>query len=1217
MKKVIFTFAFLVIALCCDLQLKAQDKLVVPAGYQVQTWIDNIGYWQNMAKLGLVPVEPLHRVAPAHYTGSKVWAKGVLIADSPDIPVTTDATTTQSENSTVVSKVNKLEVLNSNNSTPEPSNGSVYGADYYYSLDGAETWEGSKQGAGTSNSGDPAACINLSGRYFVGYITNGGDQGVSYTDDRGLTWHTSIASNAGSSFNILDKNHLWVDNGPASPYQGNLYDGWMHNSGSPAPIHVARSIDNGASWEPDQDVSAGANAGHHNQGVNIKTGPNGEVYVCWAVYDGWPADEKAIGFNKSTDGGISYGTAIRAINNIRGIRNSGVSKNQRTNSFPSMTVDLSNGPRHGWIYIVWTNHGVPGVNSGNDIDCYMIRSTDGGTTWSAAIRINQDPSGQGKQHYFPWICCDQTSGELSVVFYDDREVTSSQCETYMAYSDDGGSTWTDMKVSDVSWTPSPIPLMATGYMGDYLGIDAYDGKVYPTWTDNRLGYCMTYVSPIDLVIPKSTIIYNGNQINDATYGNGNGKMDFGETELLDLTMQNTGTLAADSVWVTLQCSSPYITITDSTEFYGHFDIGQSITKNDAYQFNVSNNIPDGTLVEFTTRSVDSQDTVTYSHFYIEAHAPAVTILSMAIHDPNGNNNGQLDPGETATIDILTQNTGEFDAVDAVSELTSSNPFCEILTPTINLGTLAPGQTVHALFNVQVNAWAAIGTATTLHNYVHSIYDDDNKDFVTKIGLIVEDWETGDFTKFPWTFNGDAPWVIVTHPGPVFEGTYSSGTGHILDSQTSGLVLQYDVMYDDTISFWRKTSTQILSDNLKFFIDSNNVGSWNGVKDWVRIAVPVLAGPHTFTWKYEKDPVGSGNADSVWVDFIVFPPESITNIFAGDDAAVCAGSAYQLKALAVNYDSLYWSTSGTGVFSDPNIADPIYTPSAQDITAGSVTLTLQAFEAGVLKQSDDLLLTIVPAPMASAGPDATVCSQSTFAISGANASGYQTLLWSTSGDGTFSDPTLVNPVYKPGPQDVVNGTARLFLNLTGDPVCGTVSDSLDLTVLAAPVVNLGQDTSICANKTYTLDATTAGASSYLWLPSGATTATIVVDSTGVGLGTQAYIAEVTGTNGCVGTDTVNVTYKDCTGIPVLQDVEFNIFPNPNPGVFTIQGSSSAKEILNIVIINAAGQPVYTLDKMDVFGNFSRKMDLSQLSAGTYLMQISGSTGMLIRKLVIRK
>jgi hypothetical protein len=61
---------------------------------------------------------------------------------------------------------------------------------------------------------------------------------------------------------------------------------------------------------------------------------------------------------------------------------------------------------------------------------------------------------------------------------------------------DGGDTWEDFRVSDVAFTPSPIPGLAASYMGDYLGISARGGMVYPVWPDNRNGYIQSFVSPL-------------------------------------------------------------------------------------------------------------------------------------------------------------------------------------------------------------------------------------------------------------------------------------------------------------------------------------------------------------------------------------------------------------------------------------------------------------------------------------------------------------------------------------------------------------------------------------------------------------------------------------------------------------------------------------------------------------------------------------------------
>lgn len=913
--------------------------------------------------------------------------------------------------------------------------------------------------------------------------------------------------------------------------------------------------------------------------------------------------------------------ATKIIDNIRGIRNTGVPENQRTNSFPSMACDISNGPHRGNLYVCWTNHGVPGQNTGNDIDCYMIKSSDGGTTWSAPIRINQDPTGQGKTHYFPWVTCDQANGYVSVVFYDNRNVAPNQAETFMAYSTDGCNTFTDMQVSDVSWTPSPIPNMATGYMGDYLGISAYDGRVYPTWTDNRLGYAMTYVSPIVLLVPEGFVGEIANYLNDTTYGNGNGMMDYGEKELLGLTMSNTGTAEADSVTVTLSPNSPYITMLDSTAFFGNFAIGQSKTILDTFMFKVADSIPDNLNVQFLVKARDKKDTTWTTSFYITSHAPAVTIISTSISDPppGGNGNGRLDPGETATINIVTQNTGSFNAVNAVSTLTKNNPYVTIANPTQNLGTLAPGQQVTVPFTVTVAPTAAIGSGVTFTNYAScATHQHDTKTWTEKIGLIVEDFETDNFTKFNWQFP-DVPWIICD--SLPWEKLYCGQSGHIATTGTSSMTLQYNVLLDDSISFhWRLRSQPMpLTDKLRFYIDSLMVGQWAGVSlNWNYSAFPVLAGPHTFKWTFAKNESTNPNDYAGWLDFIVFPPSYQTTVNTGGNGSVCSGLSYQLNGMAMAYDSLLWTTSGTGVFSNPKILNPLYTPSPNDITAGSVNLTLEAFSGLTHDTSNTMTLNIVPAPTVYAGGANEICGNATYTASSATATNYTAISWTTSGNGTFNDHTVLHPVYTPGSNDILHGYVYLKISLTpSSNSCPIASDSLKLTVDAFPEVKLGNDTAICENHHIVLDPKVPNAISYLWHPSGATTPTLTVDSTGIGTGIKTISVDVTNSKNCVGSGTIKITFKNCSGIGELTDVSFKMYPNPNTGIFTVEFNASKQETLNIDVLNISGVTVYSLNNLEVSGFVSKTMDLGTLPDGTYLFRISNGKEATIKKLVIKK
>jgi len=85
--------------------------------------------------------------------------------------------------------------------------------------------------------------------------------------------------------------------------------------------------------------------------------------------------------------------------------------------------------------------------------------------------------------------------------------------------------------------------------------------------------------------------------------------------------------------------------------------------------------------------------------------------------------------------------------------------------------------------------------------------------------------------------------------------------------------------------------------------------------------------------------------------------------AGDDAAICPADSYQLAGNATNYISLLWTSTGTGVFDDATILNPTYTPSVDDITAGSVQLCLTAeATAPCTNATDCMTLTINPLPV---------------------------------------------------------------------------------------------------------------------------------------------------------------------------------------------------------------------------------------------------------------
>ena len=132
---------------------------------------------------------------------------------------------------------------------------------------------------------------------------------------------------------------------------------------------------------------------------------------------------------------------------------------------------------------------------------------------------------------------------------------------------------------------------------------------------------------------------------------------------------------------------------------------------------------------------------------------------------------------------------------------------------------------------------------------------------------VEDFETGDFNKFPWRSSGDASWVTTRQES--HSGTYSAESGSIEDHESTSLQVTLDCA-PGNITFYRKVYSESYFDKLMFKIDGVEKGTWSGEEDWAEVSFPVVKGIRTFEWTYSKDSSISEGDDSAWIDDIVFP-----------------------------------------------------------------------------------------------------------------------------------------------------------------------------------------------------------------------------------------------------------------------------------------------------------------------------------------------------------
>jgi gliding motility-associated-like protein len=161
----------------------------------------------------------------------------------------------------------------------------------------------------------------------------------------------------------------------------------------------------------------------------------------------------------------------------------------------------------------------------------------------------------------------------------------------------------------------------------------------------------------------------------------------------------------------------------------------------------------------------------------------------------------------------------------------------------------------------------------------------------------------------------------------------------------------------------------------------------------------------------------------------------------------------------------------------------------------------------------MVLTILPAPIAIAGPDASICEGQSFTTTNAFAGYTGSVLWTTSGSGTFTDPTVAVTTYIPGASDITAGSVVLTITSAGTPPCGDVSDNLTLTINKTTVANAGNDDATCQNLPYQLtDATATNYVSLAWTHTGQGTLT----------GANTLTPTYTPANGETGTITLTLT-----------------------------------------------------------------------------------------------
>lgn len=314
-----------------------------------------------------------------------------------------------------------------------------------------------------------------------------------------------------------------------------------------------------------------------------------------------------------------------------------------------------------------------------------------------------------------------------------------------------------------------------------------------------------------------------------------------------------------------------------------------------------------------------------------------------------------------------------------------------------------------------------------------------------------------------------------------------------------------------------------------------------------------------------DTNGCINQDSISIG--IFPNSAIQ---LPGDTVLCFSSTYVISADS-GYSSYAWSTG----------------ENMQTISiVSSNTYVLTVLDSNGCSSSDSIQISFEPSINLIQAVDTLVCIGTMITIS--CDTGFISYNWSTS-----ENSVSIN----------VDTIGQYYVNATSVNGC-IVSDTFNLNNYPTFDFNLGNDTTICDYAVITLSQT--GYSTYLWSTSD-TTSEITIDTSGI------YWLEAIDNNGCVSSDTIQISESTCTGISDEESAfSVNVYPNPASSTVFIQTNQNVNS-LEFTLFDSNGKVLLkkAIDKY-IIG-----IEVSNYVSGIYFYVISSDKGTFTGKILVEK
>ncbi|MCD4696714.1 MAG: PKD domain-containing protein, partial [Bacteroidales bacterium] len=712
-----------------------------------------------------------------------------------------------------------------------------------------------------------------------------------------------------------------------------------------------------------------------------------------------------------------------------------------------------------------------------------------------------------------------------------------------------------------------------------------------------------YTSLVDVIPPTGPyVVRESYTINDNTGGNGDGLMDYGETNLLSLTVENVGVEEATDVVVTLSTTDEYITITDGTEPYGNIAAGNTAVVTDGFAYDVANDLPDGHNASFEVSATDGTETWV-SYFAIPGHAPVLEMGMITISDPAGNNNGKIDPGETVDITIDIENSGSSEAFNILGELSASDPYLTVNTSQVTYGDLTGGGTANGTFSVSA------ASNTPAGHLVDLLFDMSADLGITGSGTF--DVVIGQIPVLILDLdgNGNSAPEMETALSEM-EVAYEKLSSFPPDLNMYSTIFVCLGIYSSNYvlsSAEGQTLADYLNNGGNLYMEGGDTWAWdsqtavhpmfnlNGVLDGTSDMGTVLGQNGTFTegmsFIYSGENSYMDHLEEVFPAFLIFENQSPSY---GTGVAYDEGS-YRTIGTSHEFGGLDDDTS-------PSTKEELMSEYLEFL---GISQTLQASFASNTTYA---------------------CTQEIINFFDQSTGGAISWEWTFEGGspGASSNQNPLVVYFNPGTFDVT-------LTVSDGIETSTITLEDYMTVATAPgqASTPAGDDEVCTNLVITSEYTTEGvasADSYIWEISPVEAGAI--SGTGM-IGTVEWITnwegtafiKVKGINDCgegAFSDELEVLCWVCTSVDELtQTSGVQIFPNPNNGSFTLKLNLDNNDLVDFRIYNALNEIVFEENSVLVNQEYITEIYLNNYSIGVYYLHITGKDINLVKKIIIQK